>query len=118
MISAPTMARAAGCSYRQLDHWVRNGILVPAVGAHGSGTQRRWSAAQVPLVRLVTRLSALGAPATVLRRAVETAGDLDARTFLFVTLDGTVTAPDDFAVAEGYVVDVEAIMPVQRELVA
>lgn len=34
------LCRLAGITYRQLDHWTRSGLLVPARSASGSGTQR------------------------------------------------------------------------------
>lgn len=36
-------AKEAGVTYRQLDYWVRQGYVVSAKEAAGSGTQRRWT---------------------------------------------------------------------------
>lgn len=42
--TALEVCRAAGCSYRQIDYWVRTGAMVPSVQeATGSGTQRLFS---------------------------------------------------------------------------
>lgn len=49
----PEAIRYAGISYRQLDYWCRTGLVVPSVReAHGSGSQRLYSRADV--VRLLT----------------------------------------------------------------
>lgn len=49
-----------GVSYRNLDYWTRRGIVSASVAdAHGSGTSRRWSAADVDDVRLIARLRTL-----------------------------------------------------------
>lgn len=42
-ITSQQVAATAGATYRQLDHWVRTGLLHPQIPANGSGTQRRWS---------------------------------------------------------------------------
>src|SRR5262245_55114017 len=36
-------AKEAGITYRQLDYWVRQGYVVSAREARGSGSQRKWS---------------------------------------------------------------------------
>lgn len=58
--SAHEAAAAAGVSYRQLDHWNREGIVCPAVGPHGSGSARRYSDDDVEALRVVGRLVGLG----------------------------------------------------------
>jgi DNA-binding transcriptional MerR regulator len=40
-----------GTTYRQLDYWVRRGLLEPAVAANGSGTKRRWTTEDLGRVR-------------------------------------------------------------------
>lgn len=49
--SAPEAARLAGITYRQLDHAIRIGCLVPEVEAAGSGTRRKLSFHDVLLLR-------------------------------------------------------------------
>lgn len=53
-------ARAAGISYRQLDYWVRIGLVRPARGARGSGSQRRFAHRDVLLLAAVAELMRLG----------------------------------------------------------
>jgi DNA-binding transcriptional MerR regulator len=66
----------AGCTYRQLDTWCRNGWITPSVtAATGHGSVRRWSPADIrraqrlrvaseladtPLFELADRLEELG----------------------------------------------------------
>lgn len=59
-----------GVTYRQLDYWVRTGIVAPSIccGGQGSGTQRRWSAADVVRVAAVARLLAEGYTLQAARR--------------------------------------------------
>lgn len=61
--SSTQACKRAGVSYRQLDYWSRIGAAVPSVGAMGSGTQRRWSAADITVLRCLGRLSLLGCEA-------------------------------------------------------
>ena len=65
------IAEQAGCTYRQLDYWTRNHVIGPSIAiANGSGTARRWSDTDLILVRVITRLAALGAGADVLGQTV------------------------------------------------
>lgn len=49
---------AAACSYRQLDHWTRLGIIHPSVSSTpGSGHQRRWSTHDVSIVKVLTAVA-------------------------------------------------------------
>lgn len=73
MLSASEMTDAVGCSYRQLDYWIRHRVLEPAVGAAGTGSGRRFDAGQVRVVRLVAALASLGAKSGVLARAAAAA---------------------------------------------
>ncbi len=89
-----------GATYRQLDYWVRTGILRPEfVEAHGSGTQRRFAPEQVRLVRLIIRLRELGLGHDALVDAaarVDVAAHSDWRDgYLIVTLDGAPTVTLD-----------------------
>lgn len=72
MLSTRDVARRAGASYRQLDYWIRSGVVVPdRAEARGSGSRRAFSEEQVRVVRLVADLSTLGATSAVLRRAAD-----------------------------------------------
>jgi hypothetical protein len=69
MFSTSEMCRLAGCSYRQLDYWMRHGVIHPAIRADVSGTRRAFSPRQVPIVRMVADLSGLGATCDVMTMA-------------------------------------------------
>lgn len=96
-LSSVEVCTRAGCSYRQLDWWVRHGAITPTVGANGSGTQRRFTEADLVAVRVATRLSLLGAPARVRIAAAQAAAVLDVDDWLVVTRRGDVLSSDRFA---------------------
>lgn len=92
--STSEVADLTGASYRQLDYWSRNGVLVPEFEATGSGSRRSYSAADVERARVVRAVSELGAPGPVLTRIVAELADHDLREWpllLFVLVDGTVS---------------------------
>lgn len=64
LLSSYDVCRAAGITFRQLDYWVRTGLLTPSVrNPGGSGCPRRWSEADVYRARvigLLMRWSAYG----------------------------------------------------------
>ena len=51
--------RELGISYRQLDNWVRLGLLRP-LHVGGSGVNREWTRAELDVARLMGRLVAAG----------------------------------------------------------
>lgn len=54
----PQVCDLAGITYRQLDYWARQGLVVPSISeAHGPGTQRRYSRVDVVCARVVKTLS-------------------------------------------------------------
>lgn len=59
MISSQELAVAAGVSYRQLDYWVRQGLITPTVDSHGSGSRRAWDPELIPRVKLLGTVSRL-----------------------------------------------------------
>jgi hypothetical protein len=69
MIGSTEMCHRTGATFRQLDYWCRNRVVVPQVEARGSGMHRRFSERQVRVVRLVHGLAALGAKHDVLMKA-------------------------------------------------
>lgn len=93
-LSSSQVCDLTGATYRQLDYLVRTGLLRPTLAAaNGSGTQRRFSRDQVPVVRLILRLRRLGAEH---RHLEDVAEKLDAFSefdwldgFLVVCPDGT-----------------------------
>lgn len=60
-------------SYRELDYWVRRGVVVPERGARGSGTQRLFAPQDVQAVALVASLRSAGVPLERCGRAVAAA---------------------------------------------
>lgn len=69
------MCRLAGCTYRQLDYWTRQGVLTPSTVRGGS--ERCWSERELVAVAACARLAALGATCPVMRRLVEAVMFLD-----------------------------------------
>lgn len=63
--SSADVCALTGATYRQLDYWVRNNVIISSLAqATGSGTQRRYSASDVAQVRAVVRCAqaAVGVP--------------------------------------------------------
>lgn len=59
--STPEVCALAGVTYRQVDYWVRTGIVGPSVkDASGSGSHRRWSFQDVVKVTIIARLLTIG----------------------------------------------------------
>jgi DNA-binding transcriptional MerR regulator len=59
--ASPEAARLTGASYRQLDYWDRIGLLQPsAQQSAGSGSQRRYSTADVVKLGAIVRLLRCG----------------------------------------------------------
>ena len=53
----PQVCELAGITYRQLDYWARVGLVRPSITeAQGSGTQRRYSLADVAALKVVGQL--------------------------------------------------------------
>lgn len=68
----PTVCRAAGVTYRQLDYWARTGLLEPSVrAATGSGTQRLYSFRDILVLKVVKRLLDTGVSLQQIRTAVD-----------------------------------------------
>lgn len=90
--SAVETCRLAGCTYRQLDYWTRVGYVEPTIGAHGSGSRRRFTGRDVAVVRAVARLREMGVGGSTLARAALTLSD-ESKPWngsVLVTLDGDV----------------------------
>lgn len=68
----PTVCKAVGISYRQLDYWARTGLVRPSVrDAEGSGTQRLYGFTDVVHLRIVKRLLEAGVSLQQIRKAIE-----------------------------------------------
>lgn len=88
--SSPQACRLAGVSYRQLDYWVRVGLIEPSLGhARGSGTSRRWSVADILGLRVVSELMERGVGHQAIRQAVSLLAD--AGSYLWVSGDAVAT---------------------------
>jgi DNA-binding transcriptional MerR regulator len=67
MVGSLELARRAGITYRQLDHWLSIGLVWPSHPAHGSGTYVGWQEEDAAWVVAVGRLVNLGvAPHAIL----------------------------------------------------
>ena len=70
MNAAGFLART-GLSYRQLDHWIRCGVLRCHNGGRGSGRWRLFAADEVRVGRALGVAASVGASLVVLRRVAE-----------------------------------------------
>lgn len=89
-LTSAEIVKASGASYRQVDHWARNGVLVPLITvADGSGSQRLYREKQAYVAAALVELSKVGVRGEPLMRAAEalTALPLD------VWLDVVVVKP-------------------------
>jgi DNA-binding transcriptional MerR regulator len=73
--SSAQVCKLAGVTYRQLDYWVRQGLIEPTVAARGSGSKRRWTWDDIERARRL-RLAARLASGTILD-ALDVLDDLD-----------------------------------------
>jgi DNA-binding transcriptional MerR regulator len=70
--SGPQACAAVGITYRQLDYWARTGLIAPSLAeAHGSGSKRWYSFADLVELRVVAQLLAAGVDLRKIRRALE-----------------------------------------------
>lgn len=70
LYSSDEARKLAGISYRQLDYWVREGVVKPEKASVGRGTARRWSAIQVVELRVIAGMRRAGVSMQRVRRAV------------------------------------------------
>jgi len=78
--STGDVARITQASYRQLDYWDRTGLASPSIReAHGSGTQRRYSAEDVARVHMMMILLDAGVSLQRIRRVLEGGGTAELR---------------------------------------
>jgi len=76
--STAEAARLSSLTPRQLDHWARQGFLVPSIQeAAGYGSRRRYSFSDVVKLRVAARLRASGVGLAKIRRCVEALKRLD-----------------------------------------
>ncbi|MGH9077058.1 MAG: MerR family transcriptional regulator [Acidimicrobiales bacterium] len=68
----PQVCAIVGITYRQLDYWARTDLLRPSVSeARGSGTQRRYSYADLLRLKVIKRLLDANISLRQARRAIE-----------------------------------------------
>ncbi len=69
----PQVCEIVGITYRQLDYWDRTDLLKPSLaGAHGSGTQRRYSYRDLVQLKIIKGLLDAGVKLQAARRAIVT----------------------------------------------
>jgi DNA-binding transcriptional MerR regulator len=97
-----TVLKATGITYRQLDYWAREDIVVPSIAdARGSGSQRRWSFTDILELKLIKKLMDTGVSLQQVRRALDYVRDRLGKSLQDVYLfsDGTSifagTSPDE-----------------------
>lgn len=59
-LTSADVAALARITYRQLDHWTRSGLVLPAGEPRGSGYGRDWSLFELAVVCRMATLVALG----------------------------------------------------------
>jgi len=82
-----------GVSYRQIDHWCRQGYLKPLTATPGSGYARIWPAVERDVALLINRLQAVGvelATAAQIARSLVDSGTNRAELGggVFISIDG------------------------------
>lgn len=87
---SPKVCALVGISYRQIDYWARIGLVVPSLGrADGSGTHRRYSDADVRVLRVVKMLLGAGLALHAVRSVI---GTLDTNAVGYAVIrDGEVS---------------------------
>jgi DNA-binding transcriptional MerR regulator len=96
----PQVCKIVGITYRQLDYWARTDLLRPSISeARGSGTQRRYSYADLLELKVIKRLLDAGIALQSARKAIEClreslAEDLPTAN-LVLNGDGSVLAHSD-----------------------
>ena len=68
----PQTCKIVGISYRQLDYWIRTGLIVPSLQeARGSGTQRLYSFSDLLQLKVIKRLTDAGASLRKVRQSID-----------------------------------------------
>lgn len=69
---APQVCKLVDITYRQLDYWARTSLITPSIqAAHGSGSQRRYSFADIIQLKVVKRLLDAGMSLKKIRQAID-----------------------------------------------
>lgn len=107
LVSASQAAALAGISYRQLDYWLRVGLLDSAVPGNGSGSRRRFDSRDVADARLAALLMRLHGDTVWAGRVLESIRHLPLAEWGDHTL---VIHPDGRSEVDGYVADVGVVV--------
>lgn len=109
MFTSPAFAQAAGITYRELDYWVRRGVLVPASDASGSGNVRLFDEAELRVALIVGELRKMGASLDLLARvAIVFRWNMgDWRGVVYVGTDGVVRSA---TCAPCFCIDLDAVL--------
>lgn len=116
--SSDEIQELTGLTYRQIDYWCRTGVMIPSLmQANGSGTQRRWSDADLRVLLVAKQLIDAGLSLASVRGIGDKLRDLPAGTEGYALIDADqirvvrslpeITA----ALASGRVVHVMRIEP-------
>jgi DNA-binding transcriptional MerR regulator len=120
-----TVMKASGITYRQLDYWARENIVVPTVhNPSGSGSQRLWSFTDILEIKLIKKLMDTGISLQKVRKALDYVHNELQRPLkdVFLVSDGTTifarTSPDQIIdiLAGGQAVFAIAVGKVYEEL--
>lgn len=121
----PKAAKLAGITYRQLDYWARQEIVVPSLQeAAGSGSQRMYSFGDIVRLKLINKLLVTGVSLQQIRKALDYVRDELKRPLqdVFLISDGGTiyarTSPDEIIdlLAGGQAVFAIAVGKVYEEL--
>lgn len=105
--STQELVELLGLTYRVVDRWARERVLVPAVEARGSGSRRVYTADQVLVAAALQELDRLGASYPVLEAA---ARELErARWDRPLALDPTGRVPSPGVVPAAYHLDLRLV---------
>lgn len=75
----PQVCKIVGITYRQMDYWVRTGLVRPSVAdAHGSGTRRRWSDDDVRQLIVIKRMLDAGVSLMTVREVLPVVREMHA----------------------------------------
>lgn len=92
--SGPATCRIVGVTYRQLDYWVRTGVISPSVAeAQGSGTQRLFSRRDLVELLLIRRLLDNGLSLQRVRQGLDGLQDMNDAELLRTTVAITSRGP-------------------------
>jgi len=76
LIGGTQAAAICGCSYRQIDYWVRSGLIPqPELPAEGPGSRRGFSLLDLIRVRTIVELKKRGLPVSTIRRVLDALTD-------------------------------------------